>query len=118
MVYILGILDLRGGSAYGSAKAVGRISSRIVVRLLWAAQHFQCYEVIQYVIHPMVLLPRTKITGAKMGRISHPAFAHALFSWRQDFERCHEGPTPFPLRNSLSIRWKVSLNIAMYDGAL
>jgi hypothetical protein len=70
MVYILGILDLRGGSAYGPAKAVGRISSRIVVRLLWAAQHFQCYEVIQYVIHPMVLLPRTKITGAKMGRIS------------------------------------------------
>lgn len=56
MVYILGIVNLRGSSAYGSAEIVGRISRRIVVRLLWAAQHFQCYQVIQYVIHATLLL--------------------------------------------------------------
>jgi hypothetical protein len=97
MVYILGILDLRGGSAYGSAKAVGRISSRIVVRLLWAAQHFQCYEVIQYVIHPMVLLPRTKITGAKMGRISHlirPSRMHS-FPGDKTLRDATKGPLHF-----------------------
>ena len=45
VVYILGIVDFRCSTAYGSTETASGISGWPVVRLLRASQHLQCYQV-------------------------------------------------------------------------
>lgn len=67
MVYILGIIDLCGGPSYGSAKTAGRISSRVIVRLLWVAQHLQCNQV-KYGLSSLSSTPFEKVKNLGIER--------------------------------------------------